>query len=332
MRRLPIFVCVDVSESMAGESLKAVQGGLETMLLALKKDPMVIEIGAISVISFGARAKVEVPLSSILDVQLPQLRLSSGTSLGAAIDLLSSEIASKVTKTTAEMRGDYKPIIFIITDGQPTDDWESSLRRFQGKNRSLSLHAIGCGDDIDFSMLKKITPNCYALRDMNADSFAKLFKCVSASIQCATNSIATGGEKREDLTEWSGGALEKPNSEDCAPRHGTKQVMLSVTCSRTSKQYLLRYHLNDNEQYVCVAAHPLIEPLDGGSVKAGQIHASRLSNPHSCPYCGNQALVHCQCGELSCISPGASEMRCPSCGECGTISYDSNFSVDRSKG
>lgn len=332
MRRLPIFVCVDVSESMAGGALESVQGGLQTMLLALKKDPMVIELGAFSVISFGARAKVEVPLTSVLDVQLPKLHLSSGTSLGAAIDLLSSEISSKVTKTTSEIRGDYKPIVFIVTDGQPTDDWRKSLQRYKAANQSVSLYAIGCGDDIDFSVLKQITSDCYALRDMNAEAFAKLFKCVSASVQNATNSIAAGEDKRDDLAELAAGALESPTAEDLLPCRETKQVMLSVRCSRTRKTYLLRYHLNDNEQYVCTAAHPLLEELEGGSVKVGQVHASRLGNPHACPYCGNQALVHCQCGELSCIAPGASEMCCPTCGNRGSISYDQNFSVDRARG
>lgn len=332
MRRLPIFVCVDVSESMVGGALESVQGGLQTMLLALKKDPMVIEIGALSVISFGAKAKVEVPLTSILDVQLPKLRLSSGTSLGAAFDLLSSEIRDKVVKTTREMRGDYKPIVFVITDGQPTDDWRGAVNRYKAEHSGLSLYAIGCGDDVDFSLLKQITSESYALRDMNAEAFAKLFKCVSASVQSATHSVATGTDKHEDLAEWAAGALEKPTSDDFEERGDVRQVMLSVRCSKTGKPYLLRYRLNDCETYVCTAAHPLHEELEGGSAKAGQIHASRLGNPHACPYCGNLAIVHCQCGELSCISPRADSMKCPSCGNIGSLSYDRNFSIDRSKG
>ena len=246
--------------------------------------------------------------------------------------MLSSEILSNVKKTTCEVRGDYKPIVFLITDGQPTDDWANSLQRFKRENRNLLFYAIGCGDDIDFSLLKQVTDNCYALRDMNSEAFGKLFKCVSASIQSATNSVASGAEKSEDLTEWAAGALEKPTFEDMNSSRGMKQIMLSAMCSRTGKHYLLRYHLNDNEQYVCTASHPLSEALEGGRAKAGQVHASRLGNPHPCPYCGNQALVHCQCGELSCISPIAREMRCPSCGNSGTISCDRNFSVDRSKG
>lgn len=332
MRRLPIFVCVDVSESMAGGALEAVQGGLQTMLLALKKDPMVVELGALSVISFGAKAKVEVPLTSILDVQLPRLRLSSGTSLGAAFELLDGEIASNVTKTTKDVRGDYKPIVFVITDGQPTDDWLTSLNRYKTKHRNLSLYAIGCGDDIDFSLLKQITPECYALRDMSATSFSKLFRCVSASVQSATNSIVMGTDEKDDLREWAAGVLEKPTVADCVPMGEPRQVMLSVRCSKTGKPYLLRYRLNDNESYLCTAAHPIFEELDGGSAKAGQVHATRLGNPHACPHCGNLAIAHCQCGELSCISPRADSMKCPSCGNTGSLSYDRNFSIERSRG
>lgn len=332
MRRLPVFVCVDVSESMAGSALEAVQDGLQTMLLALKKDPMVIEIGAISIISFGVGAKVEVPLSSLLEVKLPNLRLSSGTSLGAAFDLLSTEISCNVRKTTAEARGDYKPIVFIITDGQPTDDWAGPLARLKAAHRNLPIYAIGCGDDIDFSLLRRVTPDCYALRDMGADAFSRLFKCVSASVQSATTSVAMGAELKEDLVEWAAGALEKPKAEDLVSHGDVKQVMLSVTCSTSRMPYLLRYRLTGNGRYACTAAHPLEERLDGGSAKGGEVHVAMLDNPHPCPYCGNLGFVRCSCGELSCVSPCDEEMRCPVCGEHGWIERVQDFSIDRVRG
>ena len=93
MRRLPVYAMVDVSETMAGPALEALQGGLSTMMAALRRDPMVIETGAVSIIAFGADAEVLVPLSDVTSVQIPELHISSGTSLGKAFRKLLRQIA-----------------------------------------------------------------------------------------------------------------------------------------------------------------------------------------------------------------------------------------------
>lgn len=333
MRRLPVFLLLDVSESMAGESIDALRGGMQQLMLALRKDPMVIEIGALSIISFGNKACVEVPLTSVLDVTLPRLKLSSGTSLGAAFDLLNSEIDAKVTKTTVDVRGDYKPIVFVVTDGQPTDGWEPSLVRFQRRHPRIAIHAVGCGNDVDFSVLKKMTESVYKMDDMNSEAFGKLFKCVSASICSATASHVNGNAARDDLTEWAADALRKPTDIECRSFTPQSLVMLPAVCSAEGSPYLLRYRLGDNEKYVCVAAHRLDAYLEGGDTKAGEVSASRLCAPIPCPYCGNAALVHCSnCGTLSCIRPSAKSMTCPKCGEHGQLSRNLDFTVDRSRG
>lgn len=333
MRRLPVFLLVDVSESMAGESIDALRGGMQQLMLALRKDPMVIEIGALSVISFGCKAKVEVPLSSVLDVSLPRLRLSSGTSLGAAFELLDREIDAHVTKTTEEVRGDYKPIVFVVTDGQPTDEWESAFGRFKKRHPRIAMHAIGCGEDVDFSVLKKMTESVYKMKDMDSGAFGKLFKCVSASICSATASQINGDAAHEDLTEWAGDAIQKPTDSECRPILSQTLVMIPAICSSERAPYLLRYRLGRDERYECVAAHRLEGELEGGTSKAGEVAASRLGIPMSCPYCGNAALVHCgNCGTLSCIRPTAESMTCPKCGEHGRLSCSQDFTVDRSRG
>lgn len=316
MRRLPVFIVVDVSESMVGQAIAAMQKGVQLLLQALKKDPQVIEIGAISVISFGAKAKVEVPLVSVLDVRPPSFGLSSGTSLGAAFNLLKSEVDARVKKTTHEVRGDYKPIIFLITDGRPTDDWRSGYTRFRQRYPSLTIHAVGCGDDVDFSILREITPNTYVLEAMDESSFGKLFQCVTASIRSATASMMNGDGAKDDLAEWAGGEVRKPMAEECCPRSESRQVLIPAQCSKTKKLYLVRYKKDECGEFVFTAAHPLECRLEGASMSGGNINASELDfTGLCCPYCGSYDAFYCgACGQIVCLREDSMYGYCPGCG------------------
>jgi len=173
----------------------------------------------------------------------------------------------------------------------------------------------------------------YKMSDMDSTAFAKLFKCVSASICSATVSQMNGVATHEDLAEWAADALRKPTDAECRPKLSQSLVMIPAVCSREHRPYLLRYRMDRSENYTCVAAHPLEGELEGGSSKAGDVAASRLGNPRPCPYCGNEALAHCNdCGTLSCMKVGARSMTCPKCGMRGQLSNGADFSVERSRG
>lgn len=333
MRRLPVFVCVDVSESMAGDAITAMRDGMLMLLQALKKDPMVIEIGALSVISFGGKAKVEVPLSSVLDVRIPSLDLSSGTSLGKAFELLTSEINSQVTKTTREMRGDYRPIVFLITDGQPTDDWRFGYAKFKKCYPSVSIHAVGCGDDVDFSILREITPNTYVMRDMTAEAFGKLFQCVTASVRSITSSMMNGDGVKDDLAEWADGTVRKPTEEECRPMGESRQVLIPGMCSKTSRHFLIRYKKDETGRFVLSAVHPLEHKLQEGGASGGSINVNDLdSGGFSCPHCGNDDMFYCEnCNAEVCMDSGGTRGHCPGCGWEGDLSYGS-FDLHKSLG
>lgn len=333
MRRLPVFVMVDVSESMAGNAIVSMHNGLQILHQALLKDPQVIEIGAISIISFGATAKVEVPLESVLDIRIPSLDVSSGTSLGAAFDLLTREINSKVAKTTHEVRGDYKPVIFLITDGQPTDDWRRCLVKFRKCYPSLTIHAVGCGDDVDFSILKEITPNTYMLKDMSAESFGKLFQCVTASVRSVTASMMNGDNVKDDLTEWADGTVEKPSEADCRPKGKSRQVLIPAQCSNTRRHYLIRYKKGGFGRFAFSAAHPLEKKLEGSGAGGGNVNVSELdSTGLKCPHCGNQNAFYCNtCHMLVCMSVGSTHAHCPGCGFDGELTFG-NFDMRKSLG
>ena len=195
MRRLPVYLLIDTSESMVGPAIESVRAGLVAMLGALRKNPYALEMGALGVITFGGKAQKATPLTEVYAFQQPELEIKPGTSLGGAISILDNSISTEIVKSTPEQKGDFKPLVFVLTDGQPTDDWRSAFNRFKQNHKSVIVYAIGCGDDVDFSILKELTENTYSMEQMDADAFAKLFVCISSSISSASGAIGEQGSR-----------------------------------------------------------------------------------------------------------------------------------------
>ncbi|HDC91792.1 TPA_asm: VWA domain-containing protein, partial [Klebsiella pneumoniae] len=121
MRRLPVYLLLDTSGSMHGEPIEAVKNGVQTLLTTLKQDPYALETAFVSVITFSSSAHQAVPLTDLLSFNLPSLTASGTTALGEALSLIANRIDSEVMKTTADTKGDWRPLVFLMTDGAPTD-------------------------------------------------------------------------------------------------------------------------------------------------------------------------------------------------------------------
>lgn len=128
MRRLPVYFLVDVSESMVGEPIQQVENGMRQIVQELRTDPYALETAFISVIAFAGKAKSLSPLTELYKFYPPTFPIGGGTSLGAALDFLMDDIDRNVVKTTEERKGDWKPIIFLFTDGTPTDNPSAALQ------------------------------------------------------------------------------------------------------------------------------------------------------------------------------------------------------------
>lgn len=339
MRRLPVYLLIDCSESMVGDAITSVQSGLKILVDTLRSDPHALETAYVSIIAFSGEAKQILPLTELTEVRLPQLPIGAGTSLGKALSLLSNCIEGEVRRTTAQVKGDYRPLVFLLTDGQPTDDWQAvkqSIDRLT-KPRVANFYAIGCGEDIDFDMLLEVADHAFRLDELDPAKLKKLFIWLTASVQNASAAV-------ECTNDYKGIDFSKKPSEIEEVKRGSHrsysgppiQVFLKAMCTSKKMPYLMRYRL-DKELgvYFPVKSHTLEKSMmSRGSFDVPSINASQLAGPAPCPYCQNQCAGVCGCGAIMCLPEGrVDSVVCPACGE-GMHLSDSggDFTIQQSAG
>ncbi|MDO4460878.1 MAG: TerY-C metal binding domain-containing protein [Bacteroidia bacterium] len=348
MRRLPIYFLVDVSESMVGEPIEQVQKGMRTIIQELRVDPYALETAFVSVIAFAGKAKSLSLLTELYKFYPPVFPIGGGTSLGAALEYLMDDMDRSLQKTTVDMKGDWKPIVFLFTDGTPTDDTAKAFARWNAKYRkSCNLVAISIGDNVDTHILGQISDNVLLLKETDAESFTKFFKWVTASIKATSVSVSDYSNDDVQLAPTNGINLEKVDTTIHCKVDENFAVLLGK-CQTTNKSYLIKYrrrfvNFEDisnllNGGFGLIGAYPIDEKdygeLSLSGASAPYINTSILRGVPTCPCCGNQlGLVICECGNLFCAGDN-SNTHCPWCGTEGVLSAieGDGMNVTRTRG
>ena len=200
MRRLPVYLLLDTSGSMNGEPIEAVKNGVQIMISSLRQNPQAIETAFLSVITFDTTAQQVIPLTDLASFQMVDLRATGVTALGEALKLVANKIDTEVAKTTTEQKGDWKPLVFIMTDGIPTDDWKIGLEEFKKRKTAFTV-ACAAGSGADTSILKQITENVVSLDTADSQSIGKFFQWVTASIGVTSTKVEDSGKEVTGLKE-----------------------------------------------------------------------------------------------------------------------------------
>ena len=188
-RRLPVYLLIDTSGSMMGEPIEAVRQGLRALVADLKGDPQALETAYLSVITFSSSAQQVCPLTELMSFQEPNLDASGATAMGEALKVLEQCLDNEVRRASPTQKGDWRPLIFLMTDGQATDNWESAADRIKAKKVG-NIIACAAGTGADSSALKRITEIVVELQDLQPDALKAFFKWVSSSIKTTSQEVA----------------------------------------------------------------------------------------------------------------------------------------------
>jgi uncharacterized protein YegL len=129
-------------------------------------------------------------------VQLAEIQAPSAgaTFMGAALELLAECVNQQVQMNTTDEKGDWRPLLFIMTDGSPSDiyAYQQIIPVIQQFNFA-SIVACAAGPKAKQEYLLQLTDKVVVLDTMDAASFSGFFKWVSASVVAGSSSAGISG-------------------------------------------------------------------------------------------------------------------------------------------
>ncbi len=343
MRMLPVYFVIDVSESMIGDTMRQLDDGLAKLSDTLKTIPEALETAQVSIIAFAGKAKVVTPMVEVANLYPPRLPVGGGTSLGAALELLMGRIDRDVRPTTPERKGDWKPIIFLLTDGVPTDNPAPAMAKWRAKYaRKASLVSISVGGRADLKGLREISDRTMILNDMSDSAFANLITWVTQSITIQSQSVGIGAADDvvnlskflpDELAEDDGVMPDQPDD---------RYVVVVGKCETNELPFLLKYERSrqQGDAYEFRAAQGVSNAYFDLCANEGAVQEMSVTNligGASCPHCPNEiTMAHCgKCGSIHCLNLRTKQAVCPWCGGAGTYGASApgeGFNVNRGLG
>ncbi len=195
MRRLPVYFLLDTSGSMYGEPIQALNNGLQVMISMLRQDPQALDSLWLSIITFDRDVKEIVPLTELASFQMQEIFCpqSGPTHTGKALEIVYQKVQKDIIKGSTTQKGDWRPLLFIFTDGNPND--LQLYREMIPKIKSLNFGAIVCcaaGSLADENLLKELTNDVVHLDNADSSTLKHFFKWVSETIEQGNKSQGTG--------------------------------------------------------------------------------------------------------------------------------------------
>jgi uncharacterized protein YegL len=192
VRRLPVYLVIGCGSSMAGEPIRLVEQGLFSLVTELRTQPQAVEQVYISLITFASES-IHYPLRSVVDFTIPDLVAGGGYSLGKGLRALFEASHAEIVPNSAERKGDYRPLVFLIFDNEPDDSWEQelfTLEKSRKEKRLGNLIAIGLGKRVNLSVLRQVTESVLWLPEMSPEPLRAFFHWSGASVTTVSQSVS----------------------------------------------------------------------------------------------------------------------------------------------
>lgn len=186
-QRCPCLLLLDTSGSMHGSPIEQLNAGLATLQSELNADQLASRRVELAIVTFGP-VQVQTEFTSANMFSPPHLAASGATPMGQAIETGLEMLDARKQVYRAHGVPYYRPWVFLITDGGPTDSISTakSLIAAGEAKKGFMFYTVGV-EGADMAKLSDLQPTREPLK-LKGLAFSELFKWLSSSLSAVSRS------------------------------------------------------------------------------------------------------------------------------------------------
>jgi len=216
-QRCACVLLLDTSSSMSGERIDALNEGIRVLKKQIEEDDIASKRVELAVVTFDTYVNVISDFSTVSNFNPVELNASGVTSMTQAINVAADMLEERKKVYKQNGIAYYRPWLFLITDGEPTDEegyiLEESDSRFKSAIKTLyngvygkqfTFFAVGVDEDA-MPALSKLCPKDPPAR-LKDNKWKEMFKWLSSSL--VTLSCSSMDQERVNLPNMTWGSVE----------------------------------------------------------------------------------------------------------------------------
>lgn len=188
--RVSCVVLADVSGSMQGAPIQALERGYAAFTHYLNNDVLASKRVEVAVVTFGTVATVLVPMQEARMLQPTRFTASGRTNMAAGVHLALDIIEDRKAAYKAAGLQYYRPWILLLTDGQANSEgFDAAVQRLNATEaaRGVTIFAVGAGPYVDWQQLSRMSLE-RSPAPLEGLKYEELFEWLSASLSNVSNS------------------------------------------------------------------------------------------------------------------------------------------------